>query len=80
MKKYVWLLKWEDLTELGEMGFTLWEDKESALAAMEKDILETKKSWGDGTLERTENGAMLEATHCFSWDVWPKEVKGMADL
>lgn len=75
----VWMLKWEDLTELGEMSFTLWEDRESALAAMEKDIRETKKHWG-GTLERRENGATLEARHDFFWDIYQKEVKGMSDL
>ena len=75
----VWMLKCEDLTELGEMSFTLWEDRESALAAMEKDIRETKKHWG-GTLERRENGATLEARHDFFWDIYQKEVKGMSDL
>ena len=76
----VWMLMCEDLTELGEMSFTLWEDRESALAAMEKDIRETKKHWGKGTLERRENGATLEARHDFWWDIYQKEVKGMSDL
>lgn len=31
----VWMLKCEDLTELGEMDFTLWVDEKSAGEAME---------------------------------------------
>ena len=74
----VWMLKWEDLTELGEMDFTLWVDEKSAVEAMEADIRKEMESYGVGeeALKRGDHEATLEAAHLMMWNIRKMEVKG----
>lgn len=73
----VWMLKSEDLTEPGETEFSLWVDRKSALAAMEKDIsemMEVLEVDEEDSLERSENGATLDER--MAWEILQMEVKG----
>lgn len=74
----VWMLKWEDLTELGEMDFTLWVDEKSAMEAMEADVRKEMENWGVGedAVKRGEHEVTMEASHVIVWNIRKLEVKG----
>ena len=78
----VWMLKWEDLTELGEMDFTLWVDEKSAVEAMEADIRKEMESYGVGeeALNRGDHEVTLEAAHFMRWNIRKMPVKGTSSL